>query len=173
MLGRRPRPSLLPPWRLPGSPQQTCVLTSSQHPVSEAGADTPPRRAPGSPEPGQLAQEQDPLGGPGHTDTPGRRVPARTFIRTGSLSARDDGRADGTGWGSQMGTGVQAGGLHHVQGGAVHCGGRAHSRGHILRPSSVLEGNRLDPQVLIQSRLSCKTPRAREQRHGPGSAVVS
>lgn len=36
--------------------------------------------------------------------------------------------------------------------------GSSLQRGTVLRPSSVLEGDRLDPQVLVQGGLSCKKP---------------
>ena len=44
--------------------------------------------------------------------------------------------------------------------------------GTVLRPSSVLEGNRLDPQVLVQGCLACKKRRARGNITVPAAALA-
>lgn len=60
------------------------------------------------------------------------------------------GHTDWARWGSRTGTGAGQRLPPHP--------GSSPQRGTVLRPSSVLEGDRLDPQVLVQGGLSCKKP---------------
>ena len=105
------------------------------------------------PQAGDRAQE------PGHADRQGHGCwPGRLFAWGHFLTEVTwIGQGGGPGWG--QGCRPEASTAFGVE----------PQLGTVLRPSSVLKGNRLDPQVLIQGRFSCKKPHARGNIMAPAA----
>lgn len=135
----------------PGAPTLSSAPTPSSRKGRQSGLErqaTPPQtgwfpsaaRLHSQPQAGDRAQEPGLAGGRGHGCWPG---PLFTWVTRRSHGLGKVGVPDG-----DRGAGQRL---------PPHPGSSP-QRGTVLRPSSVLEGDRLDPQVLVQGGLSCKKP---------------